>query len=552
VSRAVNTRFAARSLLALLLLGVGLLPLAPPSPAEADTLQSGAGFFINTTADLVLEPQLCLPGQPCTFRSAIDKAQSFRAAVRVCFENNCPPGKQPLKTDDPLYDPQTGRWTLQINANLQSLLVYKDGIDVDFTKFVDGWRGPQDNRIVLSSGGDLMNHLIMIEGSDNKFAGFEIRGRFQDAAIIMRKIATGNQLGPGMAFAGIQEGNGVRILGATSTGNRIVGSWCGFTIDASRQPVLDGLVEDCVHIAEGSSENVIGGPNPADRNVLSGSQLGFGVALHDAATRNNVVQGNYIGTDVTGLKAVGNDSGVAIFDEASGTKVIGNVISGNRNAGLTATNASTQFGRSTSLIENNIIGADASGNKALPNGTYGVEIRGLSKDMEIAHNHIMFNRSGGVVICDSQTHNNTITENSITDNSGTAIKVCDGANDGVHPPVLQSADMNSAAGTACSGCRVEIFSDPAQEAAVFEGFVLAGSDGRFSFRKPAGFANRNITSTGTDGDSTSALSKVLVVARPTMTPTLRPGETPRPTATFTPTEVPHWWIWLPWSARNAE
>ena len=87
-----------------------------------------------------------------------------------------------------------------------------------------------------------------------------------------------------------------------------------------------------------SSANTIGGTTPAARNVISGN--GFnGIRIYSGAS-GNVVEGNYIGTDATGTKAVGNTyNGVEILDATNntigGTAVgEGNVISGNQTNGI--------------------------------------------------------------------------------------------------------------------------------------------------------------------------------------------------------------------------
>lgn len=533
---------------ALIISFVAALSLAPGiRPA---VVSGQAQLFVNTTLDLPYEASHCLPGLVCTLRAAIEKAQSFPLQIRVCFDGNCPPGALPLTTDDPGFDPVTGRWTITYGDSFQPYVVTGDGSDLDFTAYVEGWRSPADNKIVLDAG-MVRNHLMIVQGTNNKFAGIEFHGEYDDAVIIVRRGASGNQFGPALVFAGLVRGNGIRILDAGTSGNRVVGNWCGLTGGENGEVVEAGLLEDCVHIAEGANDNIVGGPDPADRNVFAGSKLGFGVSLHDAATRNNVVAGNYIGTDPSGTKAMGNESGIAIFDEAQGTHVHDNLLSGNRNAGVFLQNASTEFGRSTTLIEDNIIGADVSGQWPLPNDGYGLSVEGLSKRTLIQHNLIHFNRTGGVLVCGELTKDNTVTENSITENNGSAIHLCSGANEGVQPPVLTSGSKYEVAGTACPGCRVEVYSDPAEEAAVFEGTVTAGSDGSFTLRKPAGFTFTALTATATDGKNTSALSSppLPIGGRPTLTPTPGAG-TPKPA---TPTPTLHSsvaWIYLPIVLRD--
>jgi hypothetical protein len=455
-----------------------------------------------------------------------------------------------MSVDDPNYDPDTGRWTIMFDDSFQPLVLDGTGLDVNLAKYIEGWENPGDNRIVLYN--DLnYHHLFMVEGAEITLAGFEIQGSYEDAAIVVRHLATRNQFGPGLNFVGFPSGNGIRLLDAGTTQNRVIGNWCGLTVDSGGEVVEAGLLEDCVHISRGASENTIGGPNPEDRNVFSASELGFAISLHDPATRNNIIQGNYIGTDPTGTEPMGNESGIAIYDEAIGTHIFDNVISGNRNHGLFLSNASTDLGRNTTLIENNIIGADLTGLRPLPNEGYGVSIQGLSKRTHLEKNKIWFNGTGGVVICGELTRYNTVTQNSITDNAGVGIDVCEGANEGVEAPIIEDCSSAYVEGTACPGCVVEIFSDPGEEAAVYEGSANAGSDGRFTFRKPDGFTYDNLTSTATENKNTSSLSSPCFPGTyATLTPTPRPGETAVPTST--PYVKPIAWLFLPWTGNRAE
>ena len=57
-----------------------------------------------------------------------------------------------------------------------------------------------------------------------------------------------------------------------------------------------------IFIQAGASFNVIGGPNPANRNVISGNNVN---GVHIDSSNSNVVEGNYIGTDANGHGAPG-------------------------------------------------------------------------------------------------------------------------------------------------------------------------------------------------------------------------------------------------------
>ena len=95
-------------------------------------------------------------------------------------------------------------------------------------------------------------------------------------------------------------------------------------------------------IMDTASDNTIGGTAPGAGNIISGS-VQDGIHITDAGTDGNLIQGNLIGTNATGLKilAVGNgDEGISIQNNASNTTIGGNtaaaanVISGNAGAGI--------------------------------------------------------------------------------------------------------------------------------------------------------------------------------------------------------------------------
>jgi len=129
-----------------------------------------------------------------------------------------------------------------------------------------------------------------------------------------------------------------------------------------------------------SSHNVIGGVNPGDQNVLSGND-DSGVAILNAPSTDNLVIGNLIGTDVTGLVALGNsEDGVAISatfesDTYASDNIIGgpgpgeaNVISGNGFWGVEI------FFSDRNQVLGNIIGLNKLGLAPLPNEIDGVLI----------------------------------------------------------------------------------------------------------------------------------------------------------------------------------
>jgi len=162
----------------------------------------------------------------------------------------------------------------------------------------------------------------------------------------------------------------------------------------------------------------IGGTSAAARNIISGNETAIG--LNTQAT-GIVIQGNYIGPDITGSAALPNTD-LGIFVSTNNTVIggtaagAGNVISGNGSDGIAIGNTS-----SGTLIQGNFIGTKADGVGALGNKANGVDIFTNSLNNFVggtaagAGNRIAFNTFAGVAV-DTGT-GNAILGNSIYSNN---------------------------------------------------------------------------------------------------------------------------------------
>ena len=190
--------------------------------------------------------------------------------------------------------------------------------------------------------------------------------------------------------------------------NLIQGNFIG--TDASGTAAL-GSQQNGVNL--GRSSNTIGGTTPGAVNVISGN--GAGVVAFGSG---NFILGNFIGTDVSGTRALGNSScGVAAsFGDSitiGGTTAgAGNVISGNLRGVLVIQSTGT-------VIEGNFIGTDASGSSPLGNTENGVELGSNSEQTIGPHNVIAFNGGQGVQV--ESGLGNRITANSIFSNGSLGV-----------------------------------------------------------------------------------------------------------------------------------
>ena len=123
-----------------------------------------------------------------------------------------------------------------------------------------------------------------------------------------------------------------------------------------------------VELLGGSVGNTIGGTTTAARDVISGNG-GDGIYVTDAGTSGNVVEGDFIGTDPTGLHAIANNWGVFVTGGATNntfggtTTAARDLISGNAWTGLELNGTGT----SRNVVEGDWIGTNATGNAALGN-----------------------------------------------------------------------------------------------------------------------------------------------------------------------------------------
>ncbi|MDA0744994.1 MAG: right-handed parallel beta-helix repeat-containing protein [bacterium] len=244
----------------------------------------------------------------------------------------------------------------------------------------------------------LGNHYgIQIVGTPNNTVGGTASGT--------RNVISGNT------------GQGIRISGNPATGNVVAGNFIGTDVTGT---VALGNGHFGVSIQD-AANNTIGGTTAETRNLISANLSGIGIVGITAT--GNGVQGNYIGTDITGTVDLGNNGngvGIASPDNTVGGTVpgSGNLISGNNFVGLVIGGANA-IGV---VVQGNRIGTNALGSDALGNGHAGIQIAGapgntIGGTTDGARNLISGNNNEGILVTGAGALGNNILGNFIGTNA---------------------------------------------------------------------------------------------------------------------------------------
>ena len=195
-------------------------------------------------------------------------------------------------------------------------------------------------------------------------AGVTIGGTAQGAAMII----SGNA------------GSGLSITSASGTSVVVLGDFIG-TDNSGSTPIGNGLYGI---LLTGSTGVVVGGTAAGDRNIISGN-TGVGIGLYGGTT-GTAIEGNLIGTDITGSQPLGNGTGIRIDGAGSSNNTIGGTVAlaGNTIAYSNGTVAGTGIGvevdatagtgnmiRLNSIFSNHGLGIDLGGDGPTSNDSAG-------------------------------------------------------------------------------------------------------------------------------------------------------------------------------------
>ncbi len=345
---------------------------------------------------------------------------------------------------DPDYPYAAHSWLSIDLDNALPQLVINDAV------IINGYTQPGAAQNTLSVGNDAQLRIELNSSGPDGNRGLTFDGSVDGSKVQGLAIN-------GFSFAGILTESG-------ADGVTIQGNFLGTDITGTTD---QGNGDGGVHLR--SSNNLVGGPNPADRNVISGNDS-RGVITYTTGPieTNNVVENNYIGVDATGLNALANNTaGIQVWNQ-NGMQIRDNVISGNIGPGVWYRFGSTN---SNTIVQGNRIGVGADGVTAMANSGAGILIESAGSTSTIGGtlpgeaNSIAYNAGNGVEIrFGGDGH--AIRGNSILANGGLGIDLNGdgvtpndllpgdpdlGANNNQNFPVLTSATTDGATSITISG-----------------------------------------------------------------------------------------------------
>lgn len=227
----------------------------------------------------------------------------------------------------------------------------------------------------------------------------------------IRVATNGNVLGsPAEGGRNIVSGNfnGFEVYG---TFNLVQGNYVGTNV-AGAAPVPNANMA----VRVDGNDNTVGGTVRGSGNVVSGN-LREGIVLNSPATRN-VVVGNLVGTDATGTAPLGNGAGSrgVLVNFTNGNR-IGGPGNGERNV-ISANGVGLWIIGNANVLQGNFIGTDITGTQPLPNRGDGVQVQGNDNRIggrnQGEGNLIAYNGDGGVKVYSGVR--NPILSNSIFEN----------------------------------------------------------------------------------------------------------------------------------------
>lgn len=334
------------------------------------------------TSDGVCDVFPAIPSEQCTLRAAIMEANERVGKDTITFAIPNGGGVPLIRPQSPLPDvlqPAVIDATTQSGGKVE-LVAFDAGSGANGLTITGGDTrvegfvinlAPQYGILLKNRGGNVIReNFIGTDKTGTTDRDGNVRLGNREGGILIDGVANNT------IVDNVISGNayfGVHIRGEKATGNKLEDNYIG--TDVTGKTSLGNSGEG-VRI-ENAPKNTVGGTGQVAGNIISGNN-GTGVFIEGEKATDNILQGNYIGTNPTGDPNLANyDAGVTIR-EASNNTVGGtteaerNVISGNGTHGVAIVGG--QFGATENKIFGNYIGINPLTEWDLGNGQHGVFI----------------------------------------------------------------------------------------------------------------------------------------------------------------------------------
>lgn len=303
-----------------------------------------ATLVVDSGADTSLSTCTAAPAD-CTLRGAITAANTTPAADVIEFA---------IPQADPSYQAASDSWLILVGATALP------GIEAPV--LIDGYSQPgaSANTKTPIDGG--LNSVLKIElrpaTPPVQFNGLEISLNFFDQPASTIR---------GLAINRFQ----VQVYLGGSAAHRVEGCFLGTNIAGTAAAVTGNSGLGTGIRPFGPGGYVIGGSSPAARNLISGM---FSAFSSFSANNGVVIQGNLIGTDISGTQAIGHSASAIESTGPLTNALIGgsdpnarNVIAASRFSAIYLSTSNVDAYAGTRIV-GNYIGTDVSGLKPLGNG----------------------------------------------------------------------------------------------------------------------------------------------------------------------------------------
>ncbi len=278
-----------------------------------DTLPPPTATFVVTspldTNDAVQGDGLCMDASGnCTLRAAVQESNAMPGTVATISFNIPAPGVQTITLSSTLLTTQT--------------------------VIIDGYTQPGASPNTLPFGNDA-NLLVDINGNGAVIRCFDLASFSVVRGLVVRNCdINSTSIGIRIFSGGVVEGN---FVGTNPAGTAADGNSIGILCSTCR----------------------VGGSTPASRNLVSGN-------TNTGILASGTVQGNYVGTDRTGIIPLGNAVGINSSGKIGGTEIgEGNLVAFNTGVGITTGDGNTV--RGNSVFSNGGLGLDVGTAGITPN-----------------------------------------------------------------------------------------------------------------------------------------------------------------------------------------